>query len=615
MAAPPRKNWLLPAGVASGLLLVLAGLWAAGVFKLRTKDGTIVVEDLPADAEVLVDGEKVAVKLSGDGRRIEVQVAPGKRTLEIKAAGFKMETREVSLASGERQPIGIRLEPLAGGPEKTERAPRHKNSLGMEFVLVPRGKAWLGGGAGRPGTEVEIGYDFYLGQYEVTQEEWERVLGLNPSTFKAVEGVPKEDLRRFPVEQVSWEDCQEFIKRVNEHAKEAGWVYRLPRGTEWEYACRGGPMKEKSEGSFDYYLDRPSNVLLAEQANFAGDKSLGRTCKVGLYKPNRLGLYDMHGNVWEWCDDTENVSERAFRQVTRGGGWFFGANFNGDCRAASRPAYAASTRISCLGLRLARVPADKASNVDSVPQPPAKRTRPQFTNTLDMDFVLVPRGKAWLGGGAGIPGTEVEIGYDFYLGQYEVTQEEWEKVTGATPSAFKAMEGVPKEDLRRFPVEQVSWEDCQEFIKRVNEQAKEVGWVYRLPKGTEWEYACRGGPMKEKFESAFDFYLDRPSNVLLRGQANFATDRDLGRACKVGSYQPNRLGLYDMHGNVWEWCDDAVNVKDGGPLRVTRGGGWSFGANFNGDCRAAHTHAWAPATRSNCLGLRLARVPSGKASN
>jgi predicted Zn finger-like uncharacterized protein len=114
-----RKKWPIIAGVAVGLLLAaLAVLWSAGVFKLKTQDGTIVLENLPADAEVLVDGEKVALKLKGDDKPIEIQVAPGKRKLEIKTAGFKMETQEVTLASGERKPIGIRLEPLAAAPEK-----------------------------------------------------------------------------------------------------------------------------------------------------------------------------------------------------------------------------------------------------------------------------------------------------------------------------------------------------------------------------------------------------------------------------------------------------------------------------------------------------------------
>ena len=118
-ARPPRKKWPIIAGAAVCLLLAgLAALWAGGAFRLKTQDGTIVLENLPPDAEVLVDGEKIALKLKGDDKPIEIQVAPGKRKLEIKTAGFKMETQEVTLASGERKPIGIRLEPLAATSEK-----------------------------------------------------------------------------------------------------------------------------------------------------------------------------------------------------------------------------------------------------------------------------------------------------------------------------------------------------------------------------------------------------------------------------------------------------------------------------------------------------------------
>ena len=120
--------------MAACLLLGLAGLWTAGVFQLKTKDGTIVVENLPADAEVFVDGDKISLKLTGDGKLIEIQVAPGKRKLEISAAGFKMETQEVTIAAGERKPIGIRLEPLAAAPEKTESPEARKGPVDAAWL-------------------------------------------------------------------------------------------------------------------------------------------------------------------------------------------------------------------------------------------------------------------------------------------------------------------------------------------------------------------------------------------------------------------------------------------------------------------------------------------------
>jgi formylglycine-generating enzyme required for sulfatase activity len=101
-------------------------------------------------------------------------------------------------------------------------------------------------------------------------------MGTNPSHFSrtgggkdAVKDVADEDLKRFPVEGVSWDDCQAFIDRLNKE-KEPGWVYRLPREVEWEYACRGGPMSDKHDSAFDFYFARPTNALLPEQANFAG---------------------------------------------------------------------------------------------------------------------------------------------------------------------------------------------------------------------------------------------------------------------------------------------------------------------------------------------------------
>ena len=144
-----------------------------------------------------------------------------------------------------------------------------------------------------------------------------------------------------------------------------------------------------------------------------------------------------------------------------------------------------------------------------------------------------------------------------------MTQEEWKLVMGTNPSYFSrtgkgraAVQGISDADLKRFPVDCMSWDDTQLFLREFNRRAKESGWVYRLPTEAEWEYACRGGPVSDKQDTAFSFYFDKPANKMPPGNAN--VDNLKGRTCKVGSYPPNSLGLCDMHGNVWEWCDDRV---------------------------------------------------------
>jgi formylglycine-generating enzyme required for sulfatase activity len=230
----------------------------------------------------------------------------------------------------------------------------------MEFILIRAGKFMMGSPkseAGRssdegPQHEVTIASPFYLGKYQVTQGEWTAVMGSNPSHFTGDD--------RLPVEGVSWDDCQEFIKKLN--ARKDGYEYRLPSEAEWEYACRAGTATAFSFGE----------TITAEQVNYDGNYPYGnapkgkyreKTTRVGSFPPNAWGLYDMHGNVYEWCQDRWHgnyngapTDGRAWEQgsdngrVLRGGSWYGRAD---ACRSANRNRDAPSVRDFILGLRVA----------------------------------------------------------------------------------------------------------------------------------------------------------------------------------------------------------------------------------------------------------------------
>jgi formylglycine-generating enzyme required for sulfatase activity/serine/threonine protein kinase len=259
-------------------------------------------------------------------------------------------------------------------PDGADAVPPITNSIGMKLVWVAEGKFTMGSpreekerGGDESLHEVEISKPFYMGAHEVTQEQYERVMGHNPSAFSATgsskDAVRGMDTRSFPVEGVSWDDAMEFCGKLSAlpEEKQAGRVYRLPTEAEWEYACRGGPV---SSGTPFHFGD----TLSSHQANFIGDQpygapkgpNLARTTRVGSYPCNGLGLYDMHGNVWEWCEswygtyppgpvsDPTGPATGTYR-VLRGGSWLSGGC---SCRSALRSHLMPGGRVNNIGFRV-----------------------------------------------------------------------------------------------------------------------------------------------------------------------------------------------------------------------------------------------------------------------
>lgn len=233
------------------------------------------------------------------------------------------------------------------------------NSIGMKFVLVPPGEFVMGspetekeGGEG-PQHSVRITKAFYLSAFLGTQQEFRRVMGTNPSFFSA-QGEGRQDVvgmdtRRLPVECVSWDDAAAFCRKLSMLPEESGVgrVYRLPTEAEWEYACRAGTTTPFHFGKILRGVEANCNGRFPYGTAEKGPY-LGRTTAVGSYAPNSFGLYDMHGNVCQWCADWYDVYDSSSRdepindprgprtgsdRVFRSGGWDSEA---ARCRSAAR---------------------------------------------------------------------------------------------------------------------------------------------------------------------------------------------------------------------------------------------------------------------------------------
>ena len=499
--------------------------------------------------------------------------------------------------------------------------------------------------------------EFSLSQYEITQGEWNRVTGNNPSTFS-------DCGETCPVESVNWFEAVIFCNQLSEQQgikpcyyrdaeftqifgksgsdwdyTQTGAVYwfvqydgyRLPTEAEWEFAARGGVQ------SLGYKYAGSHNSQEVAWWDTTNDNSL-ETQPVGGKLPNELGLYDMSGHVaehcWDWyqADYYESSPDcnpmgptSGTWRVSRGGGW------NGLeilSRTTHRNFLSPTDQHFFAGLRVARgvlFPEDCSSIGLKVPEMVA-------VSGGVFDMGCTPEQEEDCNGEE-IPVHQVAVS-DFNIGALEVSQKEWQRLFGDHPSFFDGC-GVD------CPVEQVSWFQAIIYCNRLSEASDltpcyyvdpdfslvfgkagdfwqpnkegEVFWDltadgFRLPTEAEWEFAARGGNLSQDFT-----YAGSNSIEEVAWYAN-----NSGNTSREGGVKnPNELGLYDMSGNVWEWCWDwfsstyyerspFCNPLGSTPNEVKsrRGGAWVFNANGS---RVSNRDGFAPEDAGSHTGFRLAR--------
>jgi formylglycine-generating enzyme required for sulfatase activity len=527
---------------------------------------------------------------------------------------------------------------------------------------IPPGTFWMGSPEDEEGRcrdegprhEETVQKGFWMFDTPCTQALWKTVMVGNPSHFQG-------DDR--PVEAVSWDECQEFIKRLNEKCQ--GLQLALPTETQWEYACRAGTETPRYGENLDYIA-------------WYGKNSQRTTHPVGQKAANDWGLYDMLGNVFEWCENTwtDDYSEKSrakasAHRVSRGGSWSGVAQ---SVRAACREGSGPSDRIIGHGFRCAefkggrepsarqaagrRTDAERASGAGVLhldaegkeglvfealtPQrlcTDVETTLSSWASAIGRDkyglwaeFTIegnvaksaanrspwkkknappkallqpvrqrlrwIPPGRFLMGSSKDERGRyhweqlphEVAIDGGFWMFETPCTQALWEAVMGENPSHFKGPER---------PVETVSWEQCQVFVKSLNSRLADL--QFSLPSEAQWEYACRAG-------TTTPCYHDNLDEIAWYGE------NSKGKTHPVGDKKANSWGLRDMLGNVWEWCeDDWASGEDAkwtsSDRRVIRGGSWRLEARHD---RAAFRDSGEPSYRSGALGFRCAEFRRGR---
>ncbi len=515
--------------------------------------------------------------------------------------------------------------------------------------------------------EVTLTQDFYIGVFECTQKQWELVMGSNPSSYtgdcRPVENVSYNMIRgSSDTAGAGWPtyghavDATSFMGKLQ---AKTGLTFDLPTNAQWEYACRAGTTTALNSGKNLTSATQDANM--DEVGRYSYNQSEGKGgytsyhTKVGSYLPNAWGLYDMHGNVWEKCLDW--YSEHSYAtavvdpvgpstgtgRIACGGGHFNDASV---CRSARHAGGLGPSNYNYgNGFRVAlHLKQDMYAVVDLSGGPNATSYPVRYTNkmpnldddtcrTTELWLRKIPAGTFIMGSPEDEVGRdsdekqhEVTLTQDYYIGVFECTQKQWELVMGSNPANYIGaccpVENISYDMIRgQSATAGAGWPayghavDADSFMGKL--QAK-TGLMFDLPTDAQWEYACRAG-MPTALNSGKNLTsTTQDASMDEVGRYNYNKDDGKGgysQHTTVGSYLSNAWGLYDMHGNVWEWCLDwytnylsATESDPSGPNtgtgRVLRGGRWSSDAYR---CRSAARDRYN--TSYNGIGLRLVCLP------
>jgi formylglycine-generating enzyme required for sulfatase activity len=338
-----------------------------GDFVFLVASSSAVIENpppKPSKAHLYVDTKPkdVRVRILNIGPKFYqgIELDAGKYHVEVSAKGYETQKMWVLLTAGQDRTLNFHLKPIVTDQTIVSQDQKVVNSLSMEFVYLPPGTFMMGSPSNELGREndekqhrVTLTKGFYIQTSEVTQGQWKAVMGNNPSWFNTCGD-------NCPVEDISWNDVQNFIRKLN--LREGGNCYRLPTEAEWEYAARAGSPTAFANGGITK-TGCAHDTNLDAMGWYCGN-SKDKTHSVAQKKANAWGLYDMHGNVWEWCQDwygnytsgavtnPTGASSGSYR-VSRGGCYSFSFDAR-SCRSAKRGRSRPSNRLDFVGFRLVK---------------------------------------------------------------------------------------------------------------------------------------------------------------------------------------------------------------------------------------------------------------------